>query len=66
MQTYKEEHLETINSSRKASTQEKRDCKYAATPYFFEVRLEDGGDTTLVDNTLYKQLVGSFLYLSHT
>jgi hypothetical protein len=35
------------------------------TPFLSGLRLEDGGDTPLVDNTLYKHLVGSFLYLSH-
>eukprot|EP00253_Pinus_taeda_P005208 PITA_05208 len=30
------------------------------------VRLEDGGDTPLVDNTLYRKLVGSLLYLTHS
>eukprot|EP00253_Pinus_taeda_P003503 PITA_03503 len=30
------------------------------------VRLEGGGDTPLVDNTLYRQPVGSLLYLTHS
>jgi hypothetical protein len=42
------------------------DCKSASTPFLSGVRLEDGGDTPLVDNTLYKQLVGSLLYLTHS
>jgi hypothetical protein len=42
------------------------DCKSATTPFLSGVRLEDGGDTPLVDNTLYQQLVGSLLYLTHT
>jgi hypothetical protein len=42
------------------------DCKYAPTPFLSGVRLEDGGDTPLVDNTLYKQLVGSLFYLTHS
>jgi hypothetical protein len=33
---------------------------------FLWVNLEDGGDTRVVDNTLYRQLVGSLLYLTHT
>jgi hypothetical protein len=35
------------------------DCKSAPTPFLSGIRLEDGGDTPLVDNTLYRQLVGS-------
>eukprot|EP00253_Pinus_taeda_P007091 PITA_07091 len=42
------------------------DCKPAPTPFLSRVRLEDGGDTPLVDNTLYRQLVGSLLYLTHS
>jgi hypothetical protein len=42
------------------------DCKFAPTPFLSGVRLEDGGDTPLVDNTLYRQLVGSLLYLTHS
>eukprot|EP00253_Pinus_taeda_P015672 PITA_15672 len=37
------------------------DCKLAQTPFLSRVRLEDGGDTPLVDSTLYRQLVGSLL-----
>jgi hypothetical protein len=39
-------------------------CKSAPTPFLSGVILEDGGDTPLVDNTLYIQLVGSLLYLT--
>eukprot|EP00253_Pinus_taeda_P025772 PITA_25772 len=42
------------------------DCKPAPTPFLFGVHLEDGGDTPLVDNTLYRQLVGSLLYPTHS
>jgi hypothetical protein len=41
-------------------------CKSSLTPFLSEVKLEDGGDNPLVDNTLYKQLVGSFLYLTNS
>jgi hypothetical protein len=41
------------------------DFKSALTPFLSRVKLEDGGDTPLVDNTLYKQLVGILLYLTH-
>jgi hypothetical protein len=40
-------------------------CKSMATPFLSRVHLEDGGDTPVVDNTLYQQLVGSLLYVTH-
>jgi hypothetical protein len=42
------------------------DCKSSPTPFLSRVKLEDGGETPLVDNTLYRQLVGSLLYLTHS
>jgi hypothetical protein len=42
------------------------DCKFSLTPFLSGVKLEDGGETPLVDNTLYRQLVGSLLYLTHS
>jgi hypothetical protein len=42
------------------------DCKSALTPLLSGVGLKDGKDTPLVDSTLYKQLVGSLLYLTHS
>eukprot|EP00253_Pinus_taeda_P035024 PITA_35024 len=42
------------------------DCKPAPTPFLYGVRLEDGGDTPLVDSTVYRQLVDSLLYLTHS
>jgi hypothetical protein len=41
-------------------------CKSSLTPFLSGVKLENGGDTPLVDNTLYRQLVGSLLYLTHS
>eukprot|EP00253_Pinus_taeda_P026087 PITA_26087 len=41
-------------------------CKPALTHFLSRVRLEDGGDTPLVNNNLYRQLVGSLLYLTHS
>ena len=38
----------------------------SATPFLSGVKLEDGGDTPLVDCTRYRQLVGSLLYLTHS
>jgi hypothetical protein len=42
------------------------DCKSAPTPFLSGVKHEDGGETPLVDITLYRQLVGSLLYLTHS
>jgi hypothetical protein len=42
------------------------DCKSTPTPFLSGVRLEDGKDTPLVDSTLYRQLVGTLLYLTHS
>jgi hypothetical protein len=42
------------------------DCKSAPTPFLSGVKFEDGRETPLVENTLYKQLVGSWLYLTHS
>jgi hypothetical protein len=42
------------------------DYKSALTPFLSGFKLEDGGETPLVDITLYRQLVGSLLYLTHS
>jgi hypothetical protein len=42
------------------------DCKSAPTPFLSREKLEDGGDTPLVDNTLYRHLVGILFYLTHS
>ena len=42
------------------------DCKSVPTPFISGVKLEDGGDTPLVDNYIYRQLVGKLLYLTHS
>jgi hypothetical protein len=42
------------------------DCKSSPTHFLLGFILDDGGDTPLVGNTLYKKLVGSLLYLTHS
>lgn len=42
------------------------ECKLVGSPFLSGVRLEDGVTTPLVDNPLYRQLVWSLLYLTHT
>jgi hypothetical protein len=42
------------------------DYKSTPTPFLSGVKLEDGGETPLVDNTFYGQLVGRLLYLTHS
>ena len=42
------------------------DCKETPCPFLFDIKLEEGGSTPLVDNTLYIQLTGSLLYLTHS
>jgi hypothetical protein len=41
-------------------------CKSTLTPFLLGFKLEDGRETPLVDITLYIQLVGSLLYLTHS
>ena len=41
-------------------------CKATPFPFLSGTRLEEGGSTPLVDNTLYIKLIGILLYLTHT
>jgi hypothetical protein len=42
------------------------ECKPVASPFLSGVKFEDAGTTPLVESALYRQLVGSLLYLTHT
>ena len=42
------------------------DDKEACFHFLSGNRLEEGGSTPLVDSTLYRQLIGSLLYLTHS
>ena len=41
------------------------DYKETPFPFLCGIRIEEGGSTPLVDNTLFRQLIGILLYLSH-
>ena len=41
-------------------------CKPSKTPFFSGVKLEEAGSSPMVNNTLYRQLIGCLLYLTHT
>jgi hypothetical protein len=42
------------------------DCKSSPTPFLSGLKLKDGGETPMVDSTLYINLVGNLLYLTHS
>ena len=41
-------------------------CKPSKTPFLSGVKLEEIGSSPMVNNTLYRQLIGCLLYLKHT
>ena len=41
-------------------------CKPSKTPFLSGVKLEEAGSSPMVNNTLYRKLIGCFLYLKHT
>jgi hypothetical protein len=43
-----------------------KNYKSTPTPFLSGVKLEDDGENPLVDNTLYRKLMGSLLYLTHS
>ena len=43
-----------------------KDCEPSKTPFLSGVKLEQVNSTPLVNNTLYRKLVGCLLYLTHT
>ena len=55
-----------ISQSRYSSDMLKRfhmeDCMASPYPFLSGIKIEEGGSTPLVDNTLYRQLIGSLLY----
>ena len=43
-----------------------QDCKAPPFPFLFGIRLEEGGSTPLIDNTLYIELIGMLFYFNHS
>ena len=41
-------------------------CKPRKTPFLSGVKLEEASSSPMVDSTLYRQLIGCLLYLTHT
>ena len=42
------------------------ECKASKSPFLSGIKMHEFGNSPLVDITLYRQLVGTFLYLTHT
>ena len=42
------------------------ECKESKSPFLSGIKLGEVGDSPLVDNSLYRQLIGSLLYLTHS
>ena len=40
-------------------------CKPRKTPFLSGVKLEEAGSSPMVNNTLYRQLIGCLIYLTH-
>ena len=43
-----------------------KDCKESKTPFLSGVKLEEADSSPMVNNTLYRKLIGCLLYLTHT
>ena len=42
------------------------DCKATPFPFLLGISLEEGNSTPQVDSTLYRQLIGSLIYFTHS
>ena len=42
-----------------------KDCKPSKTPFLSGVKLEEADSSLMVNNTLYRKLIGCLLYLTH-
>ena len=43
-----------------------KNCKPSKTPFLSGVKLEEAGSSPMVDSTLYRQMIGCLMYLTHT
>ena len=43
-----------------------KDCNPSKTPFLSGVKLEEADSSPMVNNTLYRQLIGCLLYLTNT
>ena len=43
-----------------------KDCKASKTPFLSRVKLGEADSSPMVNNTLYRKLIGCLLYLTHT
>ena len=43
-----------------------KDCRPSKTPFLSGVKLEEVDSSPMVNNTLYRQLIGCLLYITHT
>ena len=43
-----------------------KDCNPRKTPFLSGLKLEEIGSSPMVNNTLYRKLIGCFIYITHT
>ena len=69
LQIYQSQHGIKFNQSKYASyllnKLSMKDCKTIKTPFLSIVKLEEASYSPMVNNTLYRKLIGCLLYLTH-
>ena len=71
LEIYQSQHGIKVHQSNYASSYilskfRVKDCKPSKTPFLSGVKLEEAGSSPFVNNTLYRQLIGCLIYLTHT